>query len=102
MRILVTYGRRPPYPLFGVHLVEAFRAAGHAAMLLDVRDRPWWGALAKRALPGWRAWQWDPFAWAQARLLTAFRIAIAYFKKSKGVGLAMGVEKHRLQHPGQK
>ena len=72
MRILITYGRQLPYPTWGVHLTQAFEEAGHEALLLCVRDRPWWGTLAKRAPKPWKSWwRWDPVAWANEQLLRA-------------------------------
>lgn len=72
MRILITYGQQPPYPPFGAPMVQAFNALGHRAALLCVRDRPWWGAAAKRMPEPWKSrWQWDPVAYANEQLLQA-------------------------------
>lgn len=72
MRILVTYGRRAPYPLFGVHLVQAFRRLGHGAELLAIRDQPRWRALAKRLPQAWKPGRVrDHTAWANRRTLSA-------------------------------
>jgi spore maturation protein CgeB len=74
MRILITYGRRPPYPPFGAPMVEAFNALGHRAALLCVRDRPWWGAASKRLPEPWKSrWRWDPVASANDQLRHAAR-----------------------------
>lgn len=72
MKVLVTYGRRAPYPPLGVYLVNAFRQLGHQALLLPVRDRPWWGTCLKR-LPSAckQRWRWDPLAWANQMTLRA-------------------------------
>jgi len=71
MKVLVTYGRRRPYPPFGEHMVKAFRALGHRAELLCVRDRPWWSALQKRLVS--RPWKtmgpWESAEWANRLLL---------------------------------
>ena len=71
MKVLVTYGRRRPYPPFGEHLVKAFRALGHPAELVCVRDRPWWSALQKRVVPRpWKTWgPWESAEWANRLLL---------------------------------
>lgn len=72
MKVLITYGRRPPYSCFGEHLVKAFRQAGHAAVLLCVRDRPWWGTVLKRLPAPWkRNWQWNSVEWANQLLVKA-------------------------------
>ena len=70
MKVLVTYGRKPPYPPHGQHLAKAFRDLGHSAMLLPVRDQPWWETSRKR-LGGFltKHWQWDRIEWANKRLL---------------------------------
>lgn len=70
MRILIPYGRRPPFPPLGLHLTKAFRSLGHDARLLCVRDRPLWGKYTKRFPSPWKErWQWDPVVWANRILL---------------------------------
>ncbi len=72
MRVLITYGRQEPHPPFGVQLTTAFRSLGHPAVLLCVRDRPWWGTCAKRLPQPWKTWwQWHPAQWAAQRLRKA-------------------------------
>ena len=73
MKVLVTYGQRPPYPPFGWQLAKAFRALGQTAIFLPLRDRPWWGTAIKRAAPrSWkRHWQWDQAEWANRLVLKA-------------------------------
>ena len=71
MRILLTYGRHRPYPPFGIHLAEAFRALGHQVIFLGVRDLPWWEASSKRLFGRRRPRSWSPATWANARLLEA-------------------------------
>lgn len=70
MRILITFGRQPPYPQIGADFTEAFRSLGHMARLLCVRDRPWWGTWAKRLPHPWKArWRWEPVSYANDLLL---------------------------------
>ncbi len=68
MKVLITYGRRPPYPPHGEHLTKAFRSLGHTAMMLGVRDHPWWAKWRKRLL-GKNYWKWDPIEWANRQVL---------------------------------
>lgn len=70
MRIVITYGRRPPYSPFGLHLVNAFRACGQEARLLCIRDRPCWGKWVKRLPSPWKErWGWDQVAYANQLVL---------------------------------
>ena len=71
MRVLVTYGRRRPYPPFGEHLVKAFRSSGHQAELLCVRDWPWWARFQKQLPRPWKMRWWDHADWANRLLLGA-------------------------------
>lgn len=73
MKVMITYARRAPYPPFGIHLAKAFRTLGCQAVLLCVRDRPRWGTVAKRVVPGrWKPrWQWNQVDWANALVLKA-------------------------------
>ncbi len=67
MKVLITYGRRPPYPPHGEHLAKAFRNLGHTAVLLGVRDHPWWAKWRKRLL-GKKYWKWDAVEWANRQV----------------------------------
>ncbi len=68
MRIVITYGQRPPYPPFGRHLAQAFRDLSHPSWLVCVRDRPWWGSVLKRLGRKRIHRQWDQKTWAHAKL----------------------------------
>lgn len=73
MKVMITYGRRAPYPTFGWQMAKAFQQLGHTAIFLPVRDRPWWGTALKRVIPKrWKArWGWDQVAWANRLTLSA-------------------------------